>query len=157
MDALISKLTKANEAYRNGATLLMTDDEYDAGLEKLKKVQPDHPLLKQVRAAPAPSEKVIRMPFYLGSLDKAKTAEELGKWSKKHSGPFLISETRRSSFDKATSFVCSEDTHSHSLSNAAVDCITPAAVFLQNCDLRQHKVIPASAAAMPRTGGCSAR
>lgn len=84
MDALISKLTKANEAYRNGQVLLMTDDEYDKGLDELKKVQPSHPLIKKVRAPPSSENgKVVRMPFYLGSLDKAKTAEELGKWTKK--------------------------------------------------------------------------
>jgi DNA ligase (NAD+) len=93
MDTLISRLTKANETYRNGQSLLMTDDEYDAGLEQLKKVQPNHPLLKQVRATPnGDKTKVIRMPFYLGSLDKAKTAEELGKWTKKSKGPYIVSE-----------------------------------------------------------------
>ena len=91
MDTLISRLTKANDAYRNGQTLLMTDDEYDAGLEQLKKVQPDHPLLKQVRATPS-TGKVVRMPFYLGSLDKAKTSDELAKWISKHKGPYVISE-----------------------------------------------------------------
>jgi NAD-dependent DNA ligase len=71
----------------------MTDDEYDAGLEQLKKVQPNHPLLTQVRAAPSGDKaKIVRMPFYLGSLDKAKTAEELGKWTKKSKGPYIISE-----------------------------------------------------------------
>ena len=92
MDTLISRLTKANEVYRNGQTLLMTDDEYDAGLDQLKKVQPNHPLLTQVRAAPSDKTKVVRMPFYLGSLDKAKTAEELGKWTAKHKGPYVVSE-----------------------------------------------------------------
>ena len=92
MDALISRLTKANEAYRNGQSLLMTDDEYDAGLEQLKKVNPQHPLLTQVRAAPSDKAKVVRMPFYLGSLDKAKTSDELGKWSAKHKGPYVVSE-----------------------------------------------------------------
>lgn len=92
MDALISRLTKANEAYRNGQSLLMTDDEYDAGLEQLKKVNPQHPLLTQVRAAPSEKAKVVRMPFYLGSLDKAKTSDELGKWSAKHKGPYVVSE-----------------------------------------------------------------
>jgi NAD-dependent DNA ligase len=92
MDTLVSRLTKANDAYRNGQALLMTDDEYDAGLEQLKKIQPDHPLLKQVRAAPSDKAKVVRMPFYLGSLDKAKTAEELGKWTKKSKGPYIVSE-----------------------------------------------------------------
>ena len=65
MDSLISRLTKANEAYRNGSTLLMTDDEYDAGLEELKKAQPNHPLLKQVRAAPnADKGKIVRTSLY---------------------------------------------------------------------------------------------
>ena len=91
MDTLISRLTKANDAYRNGQTLLMTDDEYDAGLEQLKKLNPDHPLLKQVRATPS-TGKVVRMPFYLGSLDKAKTSDELAKWVSKHKGPYVVSE-----------------------------------------------------------------
>jgi NAD-dependent DNA ligase len=93
MDTLVSRLTKANDAYRNGQTLLMTDDEYDAGLEQLKKLNPNHPLLTQVRAAPSGDKaKVVRMPFYLGSLDKAKTSEELGKWTAKHKGPYIVSE-----------------------------------------------------------------
>ena len=93
MDALILRLTKANEAYRNGQPLLMTDDEYDAGLEELSKKQPNHPLLKKVRAAPSlENGKVIRMPFYLGSLDKAKTSEELAKWSNKNKGSYVVSE-----------------------------------------------------------------
>ena len=92
MDTLISRLTAANNAYRNGQSLLMTDDEYDAGLEQLKKVQPNHPLLTQVRAAPSDKAKVVRMPFYLGSLDKAKTPDELAKWTKKSKGPYVVSE-----------------------------------------------------------------
>ena len=92
MDTLVSRLTAANNAYRNGQALLMTDDEYDVGLEQLKKLNPQHPLLTQVRAAPSEKAKVVRMPFYLGSLDKAKTSEELGKWSAKHKGPYVVSE-----------------------------------------------------------------
>ena len=93
MDALILRLTKANEAYRNGQPLLMTDDEYDAALEELSKNQPNHPLLKKVRAPPSSENgKIVRMPFYLGSLDKAKTSEELLKWSNKNKGSYVVSE-----------------------------------------------------------------
>ena len=96
MDTLVIRLTKANEAYRNGQALLMTDDEYDAGLEQLAKLNPQHPFLKQVRAAPSSlgQGKVVRMPFYLGSLDKAKVAEELEKWTRKasKSSTFVIAE-----------------------------------------------------------------
>ena len=91
MDSLVKRLTEANEAYRNGKTLLMTDDEYDSGIEQLKKFNSKHPLLKQVRAPPE-NGKVVRMPFYLGSLDKAKTPEELEKWIKKHKTTFVVSE-----------------------------------------------------------------
>jgi len=92
MDILVSKLTKANEAYRNGKTLLMTDDEYDRGLEELASKVPNHPLLKQLRAPPS-TDKIVRMPFYLGSLDKAKTPEELAKWARKTSGQtYVVSE-----------------------------------------------------------------
>lgn len=91
MESLIRSLSLANEAYRNGRALLMTDEEYDAGLEKVARLFPDHPLLKQVRARPE-GGKVVKMPFYLGSLDKAKTEEELAKWAKKAKGEFIVSE-----------------------------------------------------------------
>ena len=81
MDILVARLTKANDAYRNGLALLMTDDEYDAGLEALAKHSPNHPLLKKVRAAPVKlAGKTVVMPYYLGSLDKAKVPEDLTKW-----------------------------------------------------------------------------
>lgn len=91
MDLLVKKLTDANEAYRNGTTLLMTDDEYDTAMEQLKEMDPTHPLLKQVRAPPT-SGKIVKMPFYLGSLDKAKTSEELDKWARKYKSGFVVSE-----------------------------------------------------------------
>jgi len=88
MDILVANLTNANEAYRNGQPLLMTDEEYDAGMELLASKVPHHPLLKKVRAAPTPLAKggrgtIVKMPFYLGSLDKAKVADDLDKWAKK--------------------------------------------------------------------------
>jgi NAD-dependent DNA ligase len=92
MDTLVMRLTEANEAYRNGKTLLMTDDEYDAGLEQLKSMNPKHPLLKKVRAAPSEKGKLVNMPYYLGSLDKAKTDEELAKWTNKQLNDFVVSE-----------------------------------------------------------------
>jgi len=95
MDILVSKLTKANEAYRNGQSLLMTDDEYDAGMELLASKVPHHPLLKKVRAAPQKATSrgtIVKIPFYLGSLDKAKTADDLDKWTKKISDAYVVSD-----------------------------------------------------------------
>lgn len=99
MDILVANLTNANEAYRNGQPLLMTDEEYDAGMELLASKVPHHPLLKKVRAAPTPAAKgangkgtIVKMPFYLGSLDKAKVADELDKWAKKFSDTYVVSD-----------------------------------------------------------------
>jgi hypothetical protein len=84
MDLLVQQITKANEAYRNGQTLLMTDEDYDAAVDLLASKVPNHPLLKAIRAPPKPvNGSIVKMPFYLGSLDKAKTSEELQKWVKK--------------------------------------------------------------------------
>lgn len=98
MDILVAKLTKANEAYRNGQPLLMTDEEYDADMKYLASKVPHHPLLKKVRAAPtAPANggkgTIVKMPVYLGSLDKAKVADELDKWTKKTpSDAYVVSD-----------------------------------------------------------------
>jgi NAD-dependent DNA ligase len=76
----------------------MTDEEYDAGMELLASKVPHHPLLKKVRAAPTPAAKggrgtIVKMPFYLGSLDKAKVADELDKWAKKTpSDAYVVSD-----------------------------------------------------------------
>ena len=91
MDILVKKLTAANDAYRLG-NLLMTDEEYDEGIEQLAQMVPNHPLLKKVRGPPTKAGKVVQLPYYLGSLNKAKTPVELEKWSAKTKGPYLVSE-----------------------------------------------------------------
>lgn len=90
---LVLSLTRANDAYRNGRPLIMTDEEYDAGMEELAKKVPNHPLLKKVRAEPV-SGRTVKMPYYLGSLDKAKVSDELSKWLNKcaKDSTYVVSE-----------------------------------------------------------------
>jgi len=95
MDILVQQITHANEAYRNGQALLMTDEEYDAAVDLLSSKVPNHPLLKKIRAPPSSANgSIVRMPYYLGSLDKAKVIDELTKWFKKAplDSRFMISE-----------------------------------------------------------------
>jgi NAD-dependent DNA ligase len=94
MDTLVANLEKANDNYRNGLPLLMTDEEYDAALDLLAKTSPSHSLLKTTRGAITNKNgTVVKMPYYLGSLDKAKTPEELAKWCKKvKDTTFIVSE-----------------------------------------------------------------
>ena len=85
MQSLVQKLIAANEAYRNGANLLMTDDEYDEGIEMLARVDPNHPLLFQVGATVGQDQagKATKLPHRMASLDKAKVQEDLAKFIKR--------------------------------------------------------------------------
>jgi DNA ligase (NAD+) len=91
VDALVKKLTAANIAYRNTEKLLMTDEEYDAGLETLRGLAPNHPLLTQIGAD---EEKSVTLPSKMPSLDKVIYGEgALEKWKKKNvKGSYVISE-----------------------------------------------------------------
>jgi NAD-dependent DNA ligase len=91
LDALVKKLTAANLAYRNTEKLLMTDEEYDEGLEALRALAPNHPLLTQIGADEAKS---VNLPSKMASLDKVIYGEgALEKWKKKYvSGSYVVSE-----------------------------------------------------------------
>lgn len=80
IETLVSRLTAASHAYHNGLTLLMTDAEYDAAVEQLTALAPDHPFLQQVGAPVALGDEVA-LPIPLPSLNKIKAEDEtLDKW-----------------------------------------------------------------------------
>jgi DNA ligase (NAD+) len=82
---LVTKLEAAAYAYHNGLAETMTDAEYDAAIERLEILAPDHPFLKRVGAAlPASlaAEEVV-LPVPLPSLNKAKPGT-LAKWLSRH-------------------------------------------------------------------------
>ena len=80
IETLVSRLTAASHAYHNGLTLLMTDAEYDAAVEQLTAMAPDHPFLQQVGAPVALGDEVT-LPIPLPSLNKLKAEDEtLDKW-----------------------------------------------------------------------------
>lgn len=79
--SLVKKLTDANDAYRNTDKLLMTDDEYDNGIEQLKRLSPNHPFLSQIGAKP--HGKTVQLPYMMASLDKILDGESLERWKKR--------------------------------------------------------------------------
>lgn len=91
LDILVKRLTAANIAYRNTDKLLMTDEEYDEGLEALRAMAPHHPLLTQIGAD---EEKTVTLPSMMASLDKVLYGDgALEKWKKKNvSASYVISE-----------------------------------------------------------------
>jgi len=90
MDILLKKLQAANEAYRNTDKLLMTDDEYDRGLEELRRLSPNHPFLSQIGASPT---KAVVLPRTMASLDKILDSESLERWKKRTAASsYIVSE-----------------------------------------------------------------
>jgi NAD-dependent DNA ligase len=84
VDALVEKLQKANWAYRNTDTLLMSDEEYDRDLEKLRALSPAHPFLSLIGAKPPSGVKEVVLPVTMGSLDKVIYGEGgLERWKKR--------------------------------------------------------------------------
>lgn len=77
--ALVTKLQRANWAYYNGGEEVMSDDEYDRGIEELRRKSPAHPLLTQIGAPPAKGSTLL--PYTMASLDKLRFGEgNLGRW-----------------------------------------------------------------------------
>ena len=82
----MKKLEAAAYAYHNGLEPVMTDEEYDAGMEALEKADPDHPLLKKVGAACVGGD-ICVLPIPLSSLNKIKGQEAIDKWVAKFGQP----------------------------------------------------------------------
>lgn len=86
-EIIAQRLKKAAEDYHGGRDSGITDAEYDALLEHLEDISPNHPLLKTV-GAPIPSDSSkIKLPFAMASLNKIKPSKtgpteigDLEKW-----------------------------------------------------------------------------
>lgn len=88
---LVAKLQRANWAYHNTDSPLMTDEEYDKALEDLRRLSPAHPFLRVIGAAPEKGS--ILLPYTMGSLDKVRYGEEgLDRWLRKWPGKLVITE-----------------------------------------------------------------
>ena len=91
LNRLVETLQKANWMYRNTDKVLMTDDEYDAGLEELRRLNPAHPFLSLVGAEVKGG---VLLPRIMGSLDKVRYGEGgLNRWKKRmDSRGYIITE-----------------------------------------------------------------
>jgi DNA ligase (NAD+) len=84
IEELVAKLQRANYAYHNNGEAVMGDDEYDRGMEELKRRAPSHPFLSVI-GAPVPKGATV-LPYTMASLDKVRFGEGgLVRWLKRQS------------------------------------------------------------------------
>lgn len=94
VDEIAAIIQKANHAYYNKGVPLFTDALFDVIKEFLGELQPNHPVLKHVGAVitKAATNKV-KLPYYMGSLDKIKSDEKVLKnWVTKYGGECVVSD-----------------------------------------------------------------
>lgn len=89
---LVRLIKIANDKYRN-AQSIMNDDSYDLLIETLIEHSPNNPFLKQI-GAPPQTKKKVKLPFYMGSMNKFKPTNinELNNWKKEYKSPYIISD-----------------------------------------------------------------
>ena len=79
IDELVDLLTAYNQAYRQGSPVV-TDAEYDALVEQLRTIAPEHPFLKAVEPEQFPGRQEVRHPAPMLSIEKAYTREQLERF-----------------------------------------------------------------------------
>ncbi len=79
IEKLVSDLKRFNKAYRKGAPLI-TDQEYDALIEKLKEIDPQNSFLNTVEPEIFEDKKEVKHPVPMLSIEKAYTKERLERF-----------------------------------------------------------------------------
>ena len=86
--ACCDKLRRAAKHYYN-ATPIMTDAEFDELKDFIAEHWPSADVLSEIGAPPARNR--VKLPHFMGSMDKIKDDTGLSKWTAKYSGPYVIS------------------------------------------------------------------
>ncbi len=90
VEQLVQIIDQASDAYYNTEKTLISDIIFDKVWDELKRRDPKNPRLKKV-GAPVRKMGKVKLPFYLGSLDKLKP-ENADKWIENNPGPYVISD-----------------------------------------------------------------
>lgn len=94
INSLVSKILEADKAYYTSGYSIMTDQEYDAIKDEVRRVDPDHPILAKVGHEPSALWSKARHNIAMGSLLKVHTEEEFRKWATKFPGETLVAQPK---------------------------------------------------------------
>lgn len=80
-ETLLDNIKRHNELYRKG-TPEISDAEYDAEINELRKLDPDNDWFKHIEPASIDGKRKVSLPIPMKSLNKAKSLDEVTKWCK---------------------------------------------------------------------------
>lgn len=90
IDKLVRLLRHLSYHYYNTGEELVPDDVFDIMKDILAERDPDNKFLAEVGS---PSKEAVKLPYYMGSLNKIKPETgALEAWKDKHKGPYIISD-----------------------------------------------------------------
>lgn len=86
-------LKQANHAYHQEGRPLFPDDTYEIIQAYLANLVPDHPLVQTDIIGSMPKKDKVKLPIFMGSLDKIKDDPVLlDRWKSKYQGEYVISD-----------------------------------------------------------------
>tara|TARA_B100000767_G_scaffold101361_2_gene97323 strand:- start:259 stop:2181 length:1923 start_codon:yes stop_codon:yes gene_type:complete len=91
-EILVQILKITANSYYNTDNILITDEEYDTIYDKLKEIDPKNSYFDKVGHSINTYDKKIELPYWMGSMNKKKTEDEVIKWYKKYPGEVIISD-----------------------------------------------------------------
>ena len=87
---IITLLEDCDKAFFNTNKTILNDDMYDLVKDYLKKIDPKNAYFKRVGAD---EETKVKLPYWMGSLDKIKDDEKaINNWKKKYNGSAIVSD-----------------------------------------------------------------
>lgn len=88
-----SVLKLANKSYHVDGTSILSDTTYDTIQQYLKQLVPDHPLLQTDIVGAIPSKNKVKLPIFMGSLNKIRDDEDnIRTWRKAYTKACMISD-----------------------------------------------------------------
>ncbi len=90
---IIQILKQANHAYYQEGKPLFSDDIYEIIREYLSKLVPDHPLVQPDTVGSIPKADKVKLPIWMGSMNKIKDDPILiENWKKKYTNKYVVSD-----------------------------------------------------------------
>lgn len=87
---IVTFLEDCDKAFFNTNKTILNDDMYDLVKDYLKKLDPKNAYFKRVGAD---EETKVKLPYWMGSLDKIKDDEKaINNWKKKYNGSAIVSD-----------------------------------------------------------------